>query len=181
MPNCRYYSVAKEWRKPEWRDAVPLVLPLTMSLFAPSALDALRLWLCVLAISSTLFHFVGLTAAHHHPEIFHDGDVCRQELDWGLMELDAVRDRELIDDSLFLVLVSFGSHGLHHLLPTVDHAYLDLCLPAFLETCREFGVDSCKLSQWELVKGQYRQLVRTEPRVNYRGGPDGGPLRGSAG
>lgn len=101
----------------------------------------------------------------------------RKDLDWGLMELDAVRDRKIIDDSLFLVLTNFGSHGLHHLLPTVDHANLELCLPAFHETCREFGIDSEKLSSFELVKGQYLQLLRANPRLNFRSGPDGGTLR----
>lgn len=93
----------------------------------------------------------------------------RDDLDWGLMELDAVRDRKVIDDSLFLVLTNFGSHGLHHLLPTVDHAHLELCVPAFHETCREFGVDTKKFSQWDLIKGQYKQMIRNEPRVNCRG------------
>ena len=86
------------------------------------------------------------------------------------MELDAVRDRKIIDDSLFLVLTNFGSHGLHHMLPTVDHAHLELCVPAFIETCREFGVDADKFSSWELIKGQYQQLTRTQSRPNYRGG-----------
>ena len=93
---------------------------------------------------------------------------CRDDLDWGLMELDAVRDRKIIDDSTFLILTNFGLHGLHHLLPTVDHAHLELCLPAFQETCREFGIDTDKFSSWELVKGQYQQLARANPKLNYR-------------
>ncbi|KAJ8680520.1 hypothetical protein QAD02_016307 [Eretmocerus hayati] len=173
----RYYSIIVEWKKLEIRDLVPFLLPVTMSFFTPSIFDAIKLWLCIIMISGTVFHFVGLNAAHHHPEIFHDGDVCREDLDWGLMELDAVRDRKVIDDSLFLVLTNFGSHGMHHLLPTVDHANLELCLPAFYETCREFGVDSEKLSQWQLIKGQYAQLLRSEPRLNARGKTDGGPIR----
>jgi hypothetical protein len=82
------------------------------------------------------------------------------------MELDAVRDREVIDDSLFLSLTHFGSHSLHHLLPSLDHAYLELCLPAFYETCEEFGINSDRYNVWELIKGQYQQLLRVDSRFN---------------
>ena len=96
----------------------------------------------------------------------------REDLDWGLLELDALRDRSEVDDSLFLTLTNFGLHGLHHLLPTVDHDYLKLCEPVFIETCREFNVDIGKVKSWDLAKGSYRQLVRTHTLANYRGGPD---------
>lgn len=92
----------------------------------------------------------------------------RDDLDWGLLELDAVRERKVIDDSNFLVLTNFGLHGLHHLLPTVDHSYLPLCVKAFEDTCKEFGVSTDKFSQWELVKGQFQQLSRTETKKNCR-------------
>ncbi|CAB0032075.1 unnamed protein product [Trichogramma brassicae] len=162
----RYYSILWEWRSPEMRDLVPFLLPVAMSCFASSPSQGLQLWLVLIATSSFIFHFVGLTAAHHHPEIFHDGDVCRKDLDWGLMELDAVRGRRLVDESLFLILTNFGSHGLHHLLPTVDHAYLELCMPAFRETCREFGIKlNASMTSWQLIRGQYEQLARAEPRA----------------
>ncbi|NP_001136324.1 cytochrome b5-related-like isoform X1 [Nasonia vitripennis] len=171
----RYYSIYTDWKSPEFRDIVPFFLPIIMSFFAASPFEAVKTWLCIIILSSFIFKFIGLTAAHHHPEIFHDGDVCRKDPDWGLMQLDATRDRKVIDDSLFLVLTNFGSHGMHHLLPTVDHAYLELCVPAFIETCREFGVEIEKYSSWELIKGQFQQLMRIQPRKNYRGGPDCGP------
>jgi fatty acid desaturase len=82
--------------------------------------------------------------------------------------LDTVRDRKVIDDSIFLALTNFGSHTLHHLMPTVDHHYLHLCLPAFVETCKEFYADSGKWTQWELFKGQFQQLARNEPKKNRR-------------
>jgi fatty acid desaturase len=89
-------------------------------------------------------------------------------LDWGLLEMDAVRDREVIDDSIFLALTNFGSHTLHHLLPTVDHHYLSLCLSAFVETCKEFHVNPKKWTQWELIKGQFQQLGRNKSKKNQR-------------
>ncbi|XP_070153067.1 cytochrome b5-related protein isoform X3 [Polyergus mexicanus] len=164
----RYYLVFKEYGVFEFRDFVPFLLPLSMSLLAPKVLVAFKLWLIMLLISSALFGLIGFNAAHHHPDIFHDGDIYRNDLDWGLLEMDAVRDREVIDDSTFLALTNFGSHTLHHLLPTVDHHYLQLCVPAFLQTCEEFGLNSDKWTQWELLKGQFRQLVRTETKKNHR-------------
>ncbi|EZA50497.1 Cytochrome b5-related protein [Ooceraea biroi] len=164
----RYYSVYKEYRVFEFRDVIPILLPLVMSLVAPKITVALKLWLIMLLISSTVFATIGFNAAHHHPDIFHDGDIPREDLDWGLLELDSVRDREVIDDSLFLALTTFGSHTLHHLLPTVDHHYLHLCLPAFLQTCKEFRLSPEKWTQWELFKGQFQQLSRNKPKKNHR-------------
>lgn len=164
----RYYTIYKEQRAFQLRDFVPFALPLAMILVAPKIIVALKLWLIMLLVSSTAFGVIGFNAAHHHPDIFHDGDVSREDLDWGLLEMDAVRDREVIDESIFLVLTNFGSHTLHHLLPTVDHYYLSLCLPAFVETCKEFNVSQEKWSQWELVKGQFQQLARTEGKKNHR-------------
>nr|XP_050863869.1 cytochrome b5-related protein isoform X2 [Vespula vulgaris] len=112
--------------------------------------------------------FIGFNAAHHHPNIFHDGDIYRENLDWGLLELDAVREREIIDDVPLLVLTNFGSHGLHHLLPAVDHSYLPLTMPAFLQTCKEFGISTKRWTQWELLKGQFKQLARVECKKNHR-------------
>lgn len=167
MAIMRYYGVLCEWRNLEFRDVVPFVLPLAMCTCAP-AVVAIKVWLIVIALSSTLFMFIGTTAAHHHPDIFHDGDIYRKNMDWGLLEMDAVRDRKFIDESLFLVLTNFGSHGLHHLLPTVDHAYLPLCLSALYETCREFGIGHEQWDSWTLMKGQFQQLMRVEPKPNFR-------------
>ncbi|XP_011647047.1 cytochrome b5-related protein isoform X1 [Pogonomyrmex barbatus] len=164
----RYYSVFKEYGVFEFRDFVPLLLPLSMSLMAPKVLVAFKLWIAMLLISSFLFGLIGFNAAHHHPDIFHDGDIYRNDLDWGLLEMDAVRDREVIDDSIFLALTNYGSHTLHHLLPTVDHHYLQLCVPAFLQTCKEFNVSADKWTQWELLKGQFKQLGRTDVKKNQR-------------
>lgn len=89
-------------------------------------------------------------------------------MDWGLLELDAVRDRNVIDDYHFLVLTNFGSHALHHLLPAIDHAYLPLCLEALKKTCEEFNINNDKFTQIELIRGQFAQLSRTHPEKNMR-------------
>ncbi|XP_012286540.1 cytochrome b5-related protein [Orussus abietinus] len=152
----------------EFRDVVPLILPLSMYLVTSSLLITLKTWFLVILFGGFFFGFIGVNAAHHHPDIFHEGDIFRSDFDWGLFEMDAVRDRNVIDDSLVLTLMSFGSHGLHHLLPTVDHDYLPLCYPAFQETCKEFGIDCTKWNYWTLVGGQFEQLGRVEPKKNWR-------------
>ncbi|XP_043684041.1 cytochrome b5-related protein [Vespula pensylvanica] len=164
----RYYSVIWEYGTVEVRDIVPFILPIAMSFVAPSIFVAFQTWIIIILISSFIFSFIGFNAAHHHPNIFHDGDIYRENLDWGLLELDAVREREIIDDVPLLVLTNFGSHGLHHLLPAVDHSYLPLTMPAFLQTCKEFGISTKRWTQWELLKGQFKQLARVECKKNHR-------------
>lgn len=87
----------------------------------------------------------------------------KDELDWGIFQLDAVMDRKDITGSSFLVLTNFGDHALHHLFPTIDHGKLKYLYPIFLETCKQFGIEWRLSSQMELVKGQYRQLARIAP------------------
>jgi len=73
----RYYLVYTEYGAFEFRDFIPFLLPISMSLVTPKILIALKLWLIMLLISSTLFGLIGFNAAHHHPDIFHDGDIYR--------------------------------------------------------------------------------------------------------
>ncbi|XP_046618259.1 cytochrome b5-related protein-like [Neodiprion virginianus] len=159
----RIYSVFWEFGEPELRDAVPFLIPTLMCFVAPP-LTAFITWAKVIFIASCHFSLVGLNAAHHHPDIYHDGDARREDTDWGLAQLDAVRDRVEIEPSIFLILTHYGSHTLHHLLPTVDHAYLHLCQPAFEQTCKEFGVSTELWTQWKLLKGQFKQLGNVEPK-----------------
>ncbi|XP_076661363.1 cytochrome b5-related [Halictus rubicundus] len=164
----RYYSVFAEYNSFEFRDALPFVLPILMCFNAPSVFLALKYWILIIIVSSFVFSMIGYSAGHHHPDIFHDGDIYRDDLDWGLLELDAIRERKVIDDFDFLVLTNFGLHHLHHLLPTVDHTYLPLCINALEKTCKEFGISTEKYTQWELAKGQFQQLLRREPKKNHR-------------
>lgn len=94
----------------------------------------------------------------------------RDNLDWGLLQLDTIRDRSIVDDIYFLSLTHFGLHTLHHLLPTVDHYYLHLCRGAFEKTCQEFGIKNDVLTPWEAIKGQFKQLARLKAYKNWRWG-----------
>ncbi|XP_037796553.1 cytochrome b5-related protein-like [Penaeus monodon] len=142
---------------------LPLLELVAMCLAAPSFGAALRLWLVLHAACSSWFTGVGLVVAHHHPEIYHEGDAMREDRDWGLCQLDAVRDRVEVTGNLFLVATVFGDHSLHHLLPTVDHSKLKYVYPVFLETCKEFNMPFSLKSQWEMVCGKYLQLANNKP------------------
>lgn len=91
-------------------------------------------------------------------------------MDWGIFQLDAVMDRKDIVGSHFMVLTHFGDHALHHLFPTIDHGILKFLYPVFIETCTKFGVEWRSTSATELVKGQFRQLLNTEPNKVVPGG-----------
>ncbi|XP_015597306.1 cytochrome b5-related protein [Cephus cinctus] len=165
MQGTKRYYVALTKVDLHPQDLIPFILPLAMCTVSESIGAAFATWTTIIFLSSFYFGYTGFNAAHHHPDIFHDGDICRKDLDWALLELDAVRDRYLIDSSLFLTLTNFGTHTLHHLLPTVDHDYLRRCWPALKETCEEFNIPFKKMTQWELTKGQFQQLLRNEPKT----------------
>lgn len=61
-----------------FEDAVPFVLPIVLYVLGGhSILTALRFWGIILTVCSFHYFFVGFNAAHHHPDIFHDGDTPR--------------------------------------------------------------------------------------------------------
>lgn len=148
---------------------LPLTIPIAMYFVGGSGLlHTLIMWNFIMAWGSLHFFMVGLNAAHHHPDIFHDGDTPRstEDIDWGISQLDAVVDRVEITGSHWLVLTNFGDHALHHLFPTIDHGYLEHLYPVFQKTMREFNLNLRFASQATLMKGQFRQLIREEPNPN---------------
>lgn len=140
-----------------------------MAIFSQSFWVALRLFVALHVTAHLVFSFIGLTAAHHHPDIFHDGDKMRDDPDWGLCQLDAVRDRMEVTGNLLMVLTTFGDHTLHHLLPTVDHSKLNSLYPVFLETCKEFNVPFSFMSWRSLFTGRYLQMANITPNPNHPG------------
>ena len=93
--------------------------------------------------------------------IFLSGDTPRQDPDWGLHQVDTVRDLE--KPWLPLVLITFGDHLLHHLFPAVDHSRLPLLYPALYQTLDEFNVKYPTRNLPEMVTGLNSQLRKTEP------------------
>lgn len=63
-------------------DLIPLIVPLTMFVFGSSSLIVvLKVWLQIILVNSFLFGLIGLNAGHHHPDIVHEGDKIRYEID----------------------------------------------------------------------------------------------------
>ncbi|KAJ8937274.1 hypothetical protein NQ318_005672 [Aromia moschata] len=150
-------------------DLTSFTLPAAMWILSGQPfLDTMWMWTFILFVGSVHYGFVGLHAAHHHPDIFHDGDTPRavEDYDWGLSQLDAVMDRKEISGSHFLVLTNFGDHCLHHMFPTLDHGTLDHLYPVFKKVLNQFGAELRMVSQWDTITGGFQQLVRTKPNPN---------------
>lgn len=120
-------------------------------------------WLGIILWASFLFGVIGLNAAHHGPYIYHDGDALRQDLDWGLYQLDATIDRNDIKGSQFMVLTHFGEHILHHLFPTIDHGLLPQLYPLLWQTLHEFHEQLYQYPLLQHILQQNLQLLRTQP------------------
>lgn len=150
-----------------WDDLLPLVVPITMYLCTSAPLLLiLKYWTLIFFSASFCFTLIGLNAAHHHPDITHEGDAV--SLDWGIYQLDTVMDREDIKGSQFLVLTHFGEHALHHLFPTLDHALLPQLHGVFYETLEEFEFEVKGCSWFEHIIGQHRQLSRENANATAR-------------
>jgi hypothetical protein len=194
-------------------DLIPFIIPLLMLRFTPDGeiLSTLSLWIYIVVnmknkakifivnlfnsffplqlFSSFCFGVVGVNAAHHHPEIFHDGDAPRSDRDWGLNTLDTVRDRSTICGakeelsessdgqiklkidssrsqsllSFMLIMGNFGHHTLHHLFPAIDHWHLPQLYPVLEQTLNEFKVPWQTMSFTGMLLGQFLQASRSVP------------------
>ena len=144
-----------------------LVIFLSLGLYWTSFWRGFLIWLVLHMTCSYWFVFVGLIAAHHHPDIWHYGDDLKYKSnDWGIRQIEAVRDRKDVTGNLFLVVTMFGDHTLHHLFPTVDHSKLKHLYPVFLETCKQFNIDFELYTIPSLALGKYQQLARNQPRFD---------------
>ncbi|KAF2892876.1 hypothetical protein ILUMI_13293 [Ignelater luminosus] len=144
-------------------ELLPLLLPLSMYLISgQSLLATIGLWQIIIVATSFTFSVIAFTNSHIHPEIYIDGDTTRpkDEMDWGINQLDTISDRYEINGNKFLVLVSFGDHALHHLFPTLDHGILHHLYPIALETMKEFNVDIRMMSQIDMSLGYFRRLAK---------------------
>lgn len=146
-------------------DAIPFCLPAMMYIFGGNidAITIVKMWLFMIFISSFYFGFVGLNAGHHNHHCVHDGDILRDNTDWGLYTLDTVIDNSALRKSHFLALTNFGHHALHHLLPTLDHGILPQLYPVLYQTMHEFDTELEEFPWFFHICGQLKQLARIEP------------------
>lgn len=57
---------------------MPLSVPIVLYLFGGRSLyETIIMWTVIVCVASFVFFMVGQNAAHHHPDIFHDGDTPR--------------------------------------------------------------------------------------------------------
>jgi len=148
-----------------WENTIPLVHLLLLMSVAPSVWVGIKGWTTMHLACSWVLLLIGINAAHHHPDIFHDGDDARTDPDFGLCQLDAVRDRPgNWTTNVFLVMMTFGNHSLHHLFPTVCHSKLPYLQDVYAQHLKEYGEKFPAMTQWELYLGCLRQLARTEAR-----------------
>ncbi|XP_050511041.1 cytochrome b5-related protein-like isoform X1 [Diabrotica virgifera virgifera] len=158
-PLCNYESVA-------FTDLTYLILPAFMALTGGGTItQTLIIYALIMVMGSFVFTLIGLHAAHHHPDVFHDGDTPRavENYDWGLSQLDAVMERKEIKGSDFLVLVSFGDHCMHHMFPTLDHSVLKHLYPTFEKVLKQFNENVRIVSQADAFYGGFQQLMKVEP------------------
>ncbi|XP_046453473.1 cytochrome b5-related protein-like [Daphnia pulex] len=162
-------AIGQQRLRPE--NLLPLAELIFLCLLGCPFVQAVKLWLVVHGVSSYMFGVVGIIAAHHHPDMYHPGDGPFQYgNDWGLGQLDAVRDRRDVEGVLLAELTMYGNHILHHLFPTLDHGMLDLIRPVFKQTCLDFKLpaewaqSTSPYNQWDLFWGVFQQLARTQPR-----------------
>lgn len=146
-------------------DAVALAVPASVLLAGTPLLDAWLLWSWVLIVSSFYFGYQGLSAGHHHPDNYHEGDALGADHDFGLMQLAAtstctgLRGRTW----LLLTLTHFGDHRLHHMFPALDHAVLPLLEPALDEHLAQYRLPNVTITSWEALRGKYLQMARNRP------------------
>lgn len=62
----------------EWTQFLPFTVLAGMYITnEESFVNCLLMFMWIIVIGSICFGWIGLNAAHHHPDIFHDGDATR--------------------------------------------------------------------------------------------------------
>jgi len=86
-----------------------------------------------------------------------------KDIDWGIHQMDTSEERNEITDNIFVSMVTFSDHTLHHLFPSLDHSLIPFLQDTYLDTCEEFGLDRKSKPFSSIVRGQFKQLVRLTP------------------
>lgn len=62
----------------KWHDGIGFLLPIWMCFASGSSLfHAVIMWMWIICTTSLIIFAIGTNAAHHHPDIFKDGDQVR--------------------------------------------------------------------------------------------------------
>jgi len=156
----RAFGIMRGEQKLRPENLLPLIELFILMVKLPYS-QALGLWFVCHATSGYWLIITSITTTHHHPTLWHAGDTPRTNTDWGLHQLDTVRD--IKKESLLLVMTTFGDHLLHHMFPAVDHSKLSQLYPALYQTCIEHGETYPFKSLPDMVKGCHKQMARQQP------------------
>ena len=133
------------------------------------AYSAIKSWIIIHICSSLWLALLPQIGTHRHPELYHPGDLpneatLKNDMDWGVYQLDTGYDVTGKSDNFIIKMTTFGDHRLHHLFPTVDHSKLCYLYPVVEETCKEFGVPFETKSAWDMFSGHFSVMWKTNPR-----------------
>ena len=130
---------------------------------------SIKCWFIIHMCSSIWLALLPQIGTHRHPDLYHPGDLpndatVKNDMDWGVYQLDTGYDVTGKSDNFIMKMTTFGDHRLHHLFPTVDHSKLCHLYPVVEETCKEFGVPFETKSAWEMLSGHFSVLWKSTPR-----------------
>lgn len=90
----------------------------------------------------------------------------KDQLDWGISQLDTTADRFEVMGSHLLSLLTFGDHAVHHLFPTLDQAVLESLYPVIGETLKQFNLNLRMTNHHDMIFGYFKRLAIDKPNVN---------------
>jgi len=114
---------------------------------------------------STISFILVLTSwsVHHDDHLWHDGDPYDNKAnDFGKHILLTTTEHSLGNLYLnFLLFAGLNDHVIHHLFPTIDHSRFDEIRDIFIQTKKEFGIETKSHSFFMLWRGVLRRLVQS--------------------
>ena len=147
----------------------PIIELIIIWIINGNVLTSIKCWLIIHMCSSLWLALLPQIGTHRHPDLYHPGDcpndaTVKNDMDWGVYQLDTGYDVTGKSDNFIMKMTTFGDHRLHHLFPTVDHSKLCHLYPVVEETCKEFGVPFETKSAWDMLCGHFSVMWKSTPR-----------------
>jgi len=147
----------------------PIIELIIIWIINGNVLTSIKCWLIIHMCSSLWLVLLAQIGTHRHPDLYHPGDLpndatVKNDMDWGVHQLDTGYDVTGKSDNFIMKMTTFGDHRLHHLFPTVDQSKLCHLYPVVEETCKEFGVPFETKSAWDMFCGHFSVMWKSTPR-----------------
>ena len=164
---CVLIVIGKERLYPE--NLLPLAEGLLVWMVNGDIFVSAKIWFTMHVTCSLWMIYLSTLASHRHPELYNAGDnfaeyTVRNDLDWGVHQLDAGYDVTGKSDHFIWKMTTFGDHRLHHLFPTVDQSKLQYLYPVVEQTCKDFDVPFETRSAWNMFVGHFNLIWKNTPR-----------------